>query len=341
MKTKLKILIVLVLFMALALPAANGYAQSAQQITAGSKLVLGGVYALGSGETLDGDLFVLGGNATLEAGSIVTGSVAMLGGNLQANGQIDGDLIALGGLVQMSESTVIEGDVNALGGDLQGESLATITGQVNSSNANSASLPLAIPGGIHIPVPNFDLHINPAWDFLWLLFQSFLWAALAVLVVLFAEKPTRRVGQTVAGQPVISGGLGLLTAIVAPLVLVVVAITIIGIPLALLGILAIIVTWAFGIIAIGAEVGERLARLGKSDWAFPVSAALGVFLVTLVINTVGKIIPCVGWLLPFLVGLVGLGAVLLTRFGSRPYPTEIVAVPPAPPAEPDQTPSEQ
>jgi hypothetical protein len=32
------------------------------------------------------------------------------------------------------------------------------------------------------------------------------------------------------------------------------------------------------------------------------------------------LVPCVGWMAPAAVGLVGLGAVLLTRFGGRVYP---------------------
>lgn len=333
MKKILNILFGFSLILALALPAVNASAHPAQQITTGSKLVVGGVYALNGGETLDGDLLVLGGNASLLSGSTVIGNVAILGGNLQADGNINGDLIALGGLVRMSGSTVVAGDVNVFGGDLQGENLATIEGQVNSDSA--ASLPLSVPGGLRVPIPNIDLHFNPVWDFFWLLFQSFMWAALAVLVVLFAQNPTRRVSQAIASQPLISGGLGLLTVVAAPVLLLIVAITIIGIPLAFLGILALIIAWAFGTVAIGAEVGERLAKLGRSDWALPVSAALGTFLVTLVVNAVGKVVPCVGWLLPLLVGAVGLGAVLLTRFGSRPYPTEIVAVPSAPTAPPE------
>ena len=86
----------------------------------------------------------------------------------------------------MSGSTVVAGDVNVFGGDLQGENLATIEGQVNSDSA--ASLPLSVPGGLRVPIPNIDLHFNPVWDFFWLLFQSFMWAALAVLVVLFAAE---------------------------------------------------------------------------------------------------------------------------------------------------------
>jgi hypothetical protein len=214
----------------------------------------------------------------------------------------------LGGVVQMSESTTVDGDVSVLGGNLQGERLATISGKITSDT--SASLPVIVPGGFHLLVPNIDLKFNPVWDFLWLLFQSFLWAALAVLVVLFAPNPTRRVAGSV----------------------IVMTLTIIGIPLVLLVILAFIVAWAFGTIAIGMEVGERLAKIGKADWALPVSAALGTFILTVIVNGVGKLVPCIGWLLPFVVGVVGLGAVLLTRFGTHPYPVEAAAVtvPPAP-----------
>jgi hypothetical protein len=254
----------------------------------------------------------------------------MLGGNLKADGRITGDVISLGGVVQMSESTTVDGDVSVLGGNLQGERLATISGKITSDT--SASLPVIVPGGFHLLVPNIDLKFNPVWDFLWLLFQSFLWAALAVLVVLFAPNPTRRVAGSVTSQPLVSGGLGLLTVVVAPLVLIVMTLTIIGIPLVLLVILAFIVAWAFGTIAIGMEVGERLAKIGKADWALPVLAALGTFILTVIVNGVGKLVPCIGWLLPFVVGVVGLGAVLLTRFGTHPYPVEAAAVtvPPAP-----------
>jgi len=343
MKNSLKFLLISILLLTLVLPVFSARAQPAQEITTGSKLVLGGVYVLEEGQTLDGDLFILGGNANLNSGSTVDGDVAMLGGNLKADGKITGDVIALGGVVQMSKSTTVGGDVNVLGGNIQGEGQATITGDINSDA--SATLPVIVPGGFHLRAPNIDLSFNPVWDFLWLLFQSFLWAALAVLVALFAPKPTRRVGEAVTGQPLISGGLGLLTAVVAPLVLIVVSLTIIGIPVALLTALALIVTWAFGMIAIGTEVGERLAKTGKADWALPVSAALGTFLLTLIVNGVGKVVPCVGWLLPFLVGLVGLGAVLLTRFGSHRYPAEALAASvtptPAEPPEPtSQTPSE-
>jgi hypothetical protein len=325
MKMKLlKTLSFFLLVFILAVPLVNASAGAGQEIIPGGKLVLGGVFTLESGQTLAGDMLVMGGAVNLQAGSTVTGNILMLGGNLQANGTIGGSLFSLGGLVQMSDTTVVNGDVGALGGSIQGAQEATINGQVITEN--NTSFPLVLPGNMRGSFPNFSIRTNPLWDMLWLFAQSFLWAALAVVVILFAPNPTRRVGETASTQPLISGGLGLLTAILAPILMLIVAITLIGIPVALLALAAFLVAWAFGLIAIGIEIGERLAKAARSDWALPVSAALGTFILTLIANTLGKIIPCIGWLAPFLVGIIGLGAVLLTRFGSRPYPTEVVVI---------------
>ena len=50
------------------------------------------------------------------------------------------------------------------------------------------------------------------------------------------------------------------------------------------------------------------------------AAGLGTLLVWAVANGIA-FIPCVGWLAPLVVGAVGLGGVLLTRFGRKDYPT--------------------
>jgi hypothetical protein len=138
--------------------------------------------------------------------------------------------------------------------------------------------------------------------------------------------------------PVPSGGLGLLTAIVAPLLLGLLALTICGIPITLVGALLLALGWALGIIALGLETGRRLELLVNMDWAPSVQAAVGAFFLTLVANGIGWMIPCIGWLVPFTVGLVGFGAALLTRFGAQIYPPApgavIVDVPPAAPYSP-------
>ncbi len=77
------------------------------------------------------------------------------------------------------------------------------------------------------------------------------------------------------------------------------------------------------------ETGKRLAALMKQDWALPVSAMIGTFLLTLLVNGLGALVPCVGWIVPALVGMVGLGAVLVTRFGAQALPDAAAAAPSA------------
>jgi hypothetical protein len=49
-----------------------------------------------------------------------------------------------------------------------------------------------------------------------------------------------------------------------------------------------------------------------------------MFLLALVVDATGQIIPCIGWIFPALVAVIGIGALLLTRFGTHPYPPETV-----------------
>jgi hypothetical protein len=98
------------------------------------------------------------------------------------------------------------------------------------------------------------------------------------------------------------------------------AITICLFPGSLFGGIVLIVAWAFGIVALGVVTGKRLGGLLKQDWALPVSAGIGAFILTLVINGLNAILFCVGWLPSLLIGSIGLGAVILTRFGSHLYP---------------------
>jgi hypothetical protein len=169
-------------------------------------------------------------------------------------------------------------------------------------------------------LPSVELRTTPVWGGLWFIFRLFVWAALAALVTLFVPNPMNRVARTIVDQPVLSTGVGLLTAIVAPLFLVVMAITIILLPVSLLGALVLVIAWIFGRIALGMEIGRRIGAMFDRQWPYGLAAGVGTFVLALVVDGVGELIPCVGWLLPAFVGVLGVGAVLLTRFGTQTYP---------------------
>jgi len=310
-----------------------------QQSPNNAKFVIGGSYVLEEGETLASSLFVLGGAARLLTDSRVEGDVIILGGTLQIDGIVEGDVSAIGGLVTLGDSARVAGDVNTVSAKLDQAENAQIQGQVNNVPAGPFSMivpgtlqlprwegapPINLPGELRTPVVNLGL--NPLWDALWWIIRSLFWAALAVLVTLFVPKPVNRVSKTALDNILASGGLGCFTILVVPLFLVLLAITICLIPLSLIGALLLWLGWVFGIIAIGVEIGERLESFLKVDWALPVSAGVGAFLLTLVSNGIQMIVPCIGWFVPVLIGTIGLGAVLLTRFGAKAYPSELPAV---------------
>lgn len=337
MKTQFRLFPILVLLTVLAL-GLMAFAPAAPPLQGpgGFQVVMGSNYTLGEGETLDGGLLVMGGNALLAEGSTVRGDVIILGGNLKADGLVEGNVNVIGGLVSLGSTAVVQGDVNTVSANLLREEGARIEGSVN--NETNFPFVFGLPGRFQWPIlPGVapgevpaPVHFDPVLSFigggLWWLGRSFIWAFLALLAVMFFPQRVERIAATALDQPFAAGGLGCLTTLVTPLVLILLAITICGIPIALLGLAAFAVAWALGVIALGLETGKRLAALLHQDWAPSVAAALGVFLLTLTVNGIGALVPCIGWLAPFSVGLIGLGAVLITRFGALEY-SQIAAAP--------------
>lgn len=307
------------------------------------KLVFGGTYILDSGEVLSGNLIVFGGVARIEQGATVDKDMVLIGGTAEINGAINGEVIVLGGLLILGPTAVVENDVSVIGGHLDQNPGAEVYGTVTTGIEGPFSV--TVPGDITIPIPggeNFpkiEVKTNPFWEGLWVIFRSLFMAALAVLAVLFIPKPTERVGNVAIKQAPVSGGVGCLTVVLLPILLVITTITIIGIPITILLSILFVLVAIFGVISLGTETGKRLAAVLKTDWALAVSAGIGTFLLWLVVEGINWIIPCVGGIPMFLVSLVGIGAVVLTRLGSRDYPyfvTSSLAPPNSPPASGSQ-----
>ena len=312
MRNKVRLFIFLALLLAIAWPGI-AYAKDLHE----DKVVFGGSYTLYSGETLDGSLFVFGGIVNTEEGSLIDGDVILFGGTLEVNGEITGDVIAMGGVVDVGNSGFVDGDVVLLGGSVDQALGADISGEL--IDGLTGPLSLGFPAGVEIP--RLGLRFSPVFDLLWFVFRLFLWAAVAILVVLLLPNHTERTANTAFKQPVLSWALGLLTAVVLPFAVLLLSITIILIPGAILLVLLVSIAWAFGLIALGYEIGKRLNSMFSHEWAPALSAGLGTFILILVINGLDMAIPCLGWIFPALAGMIGLGALLLSRFGTQDYPS--------------------
>jgi len=303
------------------------------QVPNGDKLVFGEKFVLEKGETLEGNLVVFSGTADLKSESVVEGDVVIIGGKVYIKGTIEGEVVVVGGSVDLRDSAIIEGNLTNVSGSITTESGAVIEGEILENiqtfipfsifeefqGSFDEHSPIIIPGDFHSRWD--EIWMNPIWDFVRVVFWAFIWALLAVLMVLFIPKPIDRIADAAISQPLASGGLGIITALIAPVLIVILIITICGIPVSILVSIILFAAWVLGMVALGLEVGERLARLINQDWALPVNAALGTFILSFVVNSIGEIVPCVGWIIPTLIGAVGIGAVFLTLFGTRDYPS--------------------
>ena len=305
--------ILVVVFLALALPVRA--LAAGQQSPLPDRIVIGESYVLESGEVLEGDIWLMGGNVTLEADSTVTGDVLVMGGSLEVDGLIEGEITAMGGMVFLRQHAVVEGDVNMVGGSLERADGAQVGGEVNT--ASSGPYRFTTPLG-SMRLPRFEVALHPFWQAVQFFMWAFVAAALAVLVVMFVPKPVERVAHAVISQPVIAGGLGLLTLLVAAVVLPILTLTICLAPLTVLAAIVLLLAVVYGWIALGTEVGQRMGQMFKVQWTLPVSAVLGTLFMTLVVNAIG-LIDCFGWIAPGLVIILGLGGTMLTYFGKREY----------------------
>lgn len=304
----------LLLFILIALPSSVSAADSHKVVS--DEIKIGDNFILREDQTYDGNLFILGGTVTLERNSTLNGNIILLGANLTVNGTIKGDIVTLGGVVDITDQGTVNGNINSAGAFLDIDPAANIKGEINTET--SGSFWNQLPAGVRLG--SMDLTLNPLVDMLWFAFRTLFWALLAILTVMFLPVPTKRVGDAVVSEAWLSGGLGLLTAVIAPIVLVMLSITIILLPVTLTAFIALIIAWAFGIISMGLELGNRLAKVVNQTWNPALSAGIGTFVLILVVNGFDALVPCLGWIPKLIFGVLGLGSVLITFFGTRDYP---------------------
>jgi hypothetical protein len=315
------------------------------------QVIFGQSFTLESGDTLTGDLLVFGGTADIQAGAVVDGDVVLFGGKLTVDGEVTGDVSATGATVTLGPAAHIGGDLITVGATLDKAETAQVDGQIYNtatswtygSNGDQPVLPVIPEPEIIFPQVNFVSPLRGVWN---AMSNALGLGVLAMLVALFLAPHAGRVSQAVVNQPVMAGGVGLLVAFLTPIALVMMVITIILIPVAGLAAVALIIAGVFGWIAIGMEVGRRFTRAIHQTWHPSLEAGLGTFTLTLVAAALTGIpvLNCVGWLVPFLLGLAAFGAVVMTRFGTQsvaapaletPAPLAPEApLPPAPPEEP-------
>ena len=353
MKTKLTTMILLLAL--LFLPNASAHAQGPN---GNDVFLIGQNYTLNSDKTLNGSLAVVGGNALIEDNATVkgdvvliggnltingdiSGNVAIIGGNLTISGKIDGDIAVVGGQAALTKTAEVNGDIATVGGQVEKDPDAKVSGNI-VNNAPLAGVPKvpSIPNVPNVPsvpnvpnIPKVNVNVNPLWEVVNVIWRAIAVAAIGMLLTLFLQPQLERVADAITHQPLMAGSFGLLAVVVIPLAMLIMIVTLILIPVAIVVALLVPLAWLFGLVALGQEVGERFTKAINRIWPPVLSTGFGIFLLLLVGGFVG-LIPCIGWLIPFLIGLIAIGGVAMTWFGTRSVPGIVVTPQPVemPPA---------
>jgi len=330
MNGKFKALTFILLLTLLLLPTSPAYAQGPGP--GDGRIVFGSNVTIESGDPFEGDLVVIGGNVTIEKDAVMNGDLIVVGGRVESDGDVNGDVVNVGGQLILNETAFVSGDVVTVGGQIKREDGAQVKGDVVNNvfpqiDINNGNVPPVVPNVPSVPdvpgipdVPNIvNVRFNPFFQFGRVFTSSLLMAVLGILTVLFFKERLDMVSQAVIVQPLMTTGVGLLTIVA----LFVTAITIILLPVAALSLIPLGLAWLFGVIAIGQEVGERLAKALRQEWAPVLATGLGTFLVIFIVgfiqslNELSWVIGCFTWIVPAFVGLLAIGAVVITRFGTR------------------------
>jgi hypothetical protein len=248
---------------------------------------------------------VFGRSLTIGADETVDKAVA-IGGSVTVAGHVRHDAVAIGGSVTLLPGASVGGDSVAIGGAVSVAESATLGG-------DNVSLGGAIPttvGSMTRWVVGRP-HMLSMFSFASRLTRAVLVFIIAVLIAAAFPGALTRIGAYLVNRPGLSAlaGVAILLGFVPLCVLL--AVTIIGIPLIPVAVMLLVALFLFGFTVSAAWLGERLPFLQANT---PVkTVALGGVVFVLV-----ALIPWIGTAALILAAAFSAGATLLSRFGRTP-----------------------
>lgn len=285
------------------------------------------------------------------------GEAVAVGGSVRvaSTGRVGGEAVAVGGSVDVQSGGVVEGDAVAVGGTIHVEPGGEVLGQRSSVGIGGRLF--GAWGDGWFP---FDFATNFG-GFFWSLFRAGFLALLVGLCLLVARPAVAAAGRRVTAEPWKAVFAGLLTQLlflpVLVLVTVILAVSIIGIPLLVLvpvALVALVVGALAGFAAVAVSVGRAIeSRFGASLSGIFLVAVLGVAaiqglgilgrLVGIpggVLGIVGFALIALGFCVKYVAWTLGLGAMTLVAFGRdwrRPAPVSEAPARPEPPGRGAET----
>jgi len=278
------------------------------------------------------DIVKFGKGVEVEVDEEIDGDVVAIGGDIKVRGVVTGDVVAIGGDVTVFSTGEVEGDAVSIGGDVTKRGEGIIRGEKVSVRLFQGPLfkfPFTTTRFPFMVAP-FQL---PAWAFFARVFKIMFFIFLGIVVISVVPKHVGKVKEKVKRDFLKSILVGAAAEVLALPIFILLIITIIGIPVALLVeplliLMAIILGYTGTCLFVGEKLREHTSLKPDTQIMTLVMGILAVEVIPLtaqVIKVFGTlfspltwVIAFIGWMIGYVVITVGLGASILTRLGTRP-----------------------
>lgn len=278
-----------------------------------------------------GDLVAIGG--PIHIPGLVKGDVSSVGGPVAISGKVKGDVSNVGGSVELSGAGEVDGDISAVGGTIVKGENTLHKGKVHSVDMRMVRK--VLPSFLRLTYSDDHRRSPGPWLVggliglgLFVFFSIIVTGAvLLMLPAVFFPKNVENAAVVISGDMWRACGLGALMVVGFLPGLLILVVSILGIPLVPFALMlytaaAVLGLSAFSVVLQG-RFFEGIKKAGPSG--LPGRVAVGYALMAGLLFF-GKLIPLVGGVLS-LIGfmmlsfgtMIGLGAVVMTRMGNRSH----------------------
>jgi hypothetical protein len=252
------------------------------------QVVLSGDLLVPRGRTV-GEVFVIHGSVTVLG--VVEGGVVVLDGPAAIAGQVRGDVVVLDGRLLLRDTAQIAGNV-LVGDDLHREDGAQVAGDVREGFRVSLEGPVAALGALLVSIA-----------------MAVSMLVLMVLLLVLAPRGVERLGVATRTAPFASAGWGLVVTIVLPVAAVVLAASVLGLPLGLAVLLGLGLVFLVGLAAAGWGIGRVVVG--------PPRSRVGAMFAGWAIVAVVGLVPVLNAIMWGLAAVFGLGLIVVAAWRAR------------------------
>lgn len=243
---------------------------------------------------------------SIEIEGAISGEAVAIGGSVRVLGTVARDVVAVGGSVEVEDGGEVGGEATAIGGGVDVAEGGSVLGRRSSIGVGPWF------GGFGNGLGAVSGAFSDAGKLLSAIFRTGVLALLGVLSLLMMRPAVERAGRRAAEEPwkAVLAGL-LLQIFVLPflvLVSVVLAVSVIGIPLLALvpvALLALVIAALLGFVAIGRNVGAWIERRFGAHFSSPILGVVVGIVAIQAVSLIGRLVALPGGLL----GWIGLSLI--------------------------------